>query len=287
MQTRRLGRTDHLSSIIAFGSYALFQASPYESDKAIASALENGINHFDVSPIYGQAENRIGSWIKRHGQNFFLGCKTHERTKESAWESLKRSLDALRVDCFDLFQLHGVDDKMILEKVIGPGGALEAILEARDQGLVRHIGITGHRPDIQMEALSNFNFDTVMFPLNRVHAAHPQEHNNFIPLLERARKKDIGVLAIKAIAKGLWQKPESSRRFQTWYEPFETQNDLQDSLWFTLSQDIHSAVLPGDLRLWPTMIKAAQEFLPLESSVLESIISRSISYVPLEGPQMD
>ena len=153
METRRLGKTGHMSSIIVFGGFAVGWVNQKEADAAIDMAVENGINHIDVSPIYGEAEVRIGSWNQRHGNHFFLACKTHEREKAGAWESLQRSLDNLKVDHFDLFQFHGVDNVETLDRVLGSGGALEAVLEAKSQDLVRNIGITGHNPVTQNEAL--------------------------------------------------------------------------------------------------------------------------------------
>jgi aryl-alcohol dehydrogenase-like predicted oxidoreductase len=134
MEKRRLGKTEHMSSILIFGSFALFRISQKAADAALEMALENGINHVDVSPLYGDAEKHLGSWFKRNGKKFFLGCKTHERRKVGAWESLKYSLDTLKVDSFDLFQLHGVDNAEVLDTVLGPGGAMEAILEAKKTG---------------------------------------------------------------------------------------------------------------------------------------------------------
>ncbi|HEY98491.1 MAG TPA: aldo/keto reductase [Dehalococcoidia bacterium] len=288
METRRLGRTGHMSSIITFGGFALLQASQKDADKALETALANGINHIDVSPLYGQAEKRIGSWFGRNGKRFFLGCKTHEREKTEAWESLKRSLDTLKVDHFDLFQFHGVDSIETVKKILGPGGALEAVIEARNQGLLKYIGITGHRPDVQNEALDLFDFDTVMFPLNRVHAAHPEKWNDFLPLLKTAREKDAGVFAIKSVAKQLWEKPDrASHAYQTWYEPFDEASEIEKSLWFTLSQDITSAVLPGDLRLWPMVMDAAKRFKPLDDGAQKEVISKAAQYQPLVGPNMD
>ena len=288
METRRLGRTGHMSSIIAFGGFALFRLPQKEADAALEMALENGINHIDVSPIYGQAEARIGSWIGRNGKKFFIGCKTHERDKAGAWESLKRSLDTLKVDSFDLFQLHGVDTTETLNTVLGLGGALEAILEARQQGLVRYIGITGHRPPIQHEALGRFDFDTVMFPLNRVHAAHPVDWNVFLPLLKTARQKDVGVMAIKSVAKRAWENGDrETKGYNTWYEPFDEAEEIEKSLWYTLSQDITCAVLPGELRLWPVVIDAAARFRPLSQGQQQEVVSQAAQYQPLAGPDMD
>jgi aryl-alcohol dehydrogenase-like predicted oxidoreductase len=288
METRRLGKTRHMSSILIFGSFALFSVDQKQADAALETALEKGINHIDVSPIYGEAEARIGSWIGRNGKHFFLACKTNERSKRLAWESLQRSLETLKVDHFDLFQLHGVDDMDTLNTVLGPGGALEAVVDARDQGLVSYIGITGHRPATQKEALERFDFDTVLFPLNRIHAAHLQDWNDFFPLLETARQKDVGVMAIKSVAKGTWDESVStSHRYNTWYEPFDEASEIRKSLQYTLSQDITSAVMPGDLKLWPMVIDAAESFKSLSEEEQKRVVSQAVQYQPLAGPRMD
>jgi aryl-alcohol dehydrogenase-like predicted oxidoreductase len=288
MEKRRLGKTGHMSGILIFGGFALFRVRQKEADAALEMALENGINHIDVSPVYGDAEKHIGSWFKRNGKKFFLGCKTGERTKTGAWESLKRSLDTLNVDHFDLFQLHGVDDIKTLDTALGPGGAMEAILEAKAQGLVHFIGITGHNPPLQNIALERFNFDTVMFPLNRVHAAHPTDWNDFRPLLKKARQKDAGVMAIKSVAKRVWEGAQAkSHPYNTWYEPFDDAVEIEKSLRYTLSQDITAAVLPGELQLWPMVINTAKSYKPLNESEQEEVISQVTQYQPLVGPRMD
>jgi aryl-alcohol dehydrogenase-like predicted oxidoreductase len=287
METRRLGKTGHMSSIIAFGGFAVGWVSQKEADAAIDMAVENSINHIDVSPMYGEAEVRIGSWNQRHGNHFFLACKTHEREKAGAWESLQRSLDNLKVDHFDLFQFHGVDNFETLDRILGSGGALEAVLEAKSQDLVRNIGITGHNPSLQNQALQRFDFDTVLFPLNRVHAAHFTDWNDFRPLLKTAHKKDVGTLAIKSVAKGTWPSPDrDSRPYNTWYEPFDQLAEIEKSLWYTLSQDITAAVLPGDLKLWPMIIDAARRFEPLDTERQSEFISEAERYQPLAGPSM-
>lgn len=288
MEKRRLGKTGQMSSIITFGGFALFRVKQKEADAAIEMAISVGINHVDVSPIYGQAEARLGSWFGRHGNSFFLGCKTAERTKTGAWEGLKRSLETLKVDHFDLFQFHMVDNKKELDTIVGPGGALEAILEARAQGLVRLIGITGHHPPLHNEALNLFDFDTVMFPLNRVHAAHFNDWNDWRQLLETTRKKDIGVFAIKSVAKRLWEdQDEGHHKYNTWYEPFDEAKEIEKSLWYTLSQDITSAVMPGELKLWPVVIDAAKRFEPLTQKKQKQVIAEVTQYQPLFAPWME
>lgn len=285
---RRLGKTGQMSSIITFGAFALLQVKQKEADAAIEMALKAGINHIDVSPLYGQAEARLGSWFGRHGNSFFLGCKTVERTYSGAWEGLKRSLETLKVDHFDLFQFHMVDNKKELDTILGPAGALEAVLEAKKQGLVRFIGITGHHPPLHNEALQRFDFDTVMFPLNRVHAAHFTEWNDWRLLLKTAGQKDAGVLAIKSVAKRLWEgQDEAHPKYNTWYEPFDKAKEIEKSLRYTLSQDIASAVMPGELKLWPMVIDAANRFQSLTQPEQEQVVSEVSQYPPLFAPWME
>ncbi len=186
------------------------------------------------------------------------------------------------MDSFDLFQLHGVDDIETLNVALGSGGALEAILEAKKQGMVRFIGITGHRPYVHNEALNRFDFDTVMFPLNRVHTAHRNDWNNFLPLLRIARQKDVGVMAIKSIAKRPWEG--TSRLYRTWYEPFHEAAEIEKSLWYTLSQDIATAVMPSDLQLWPMVIDAAKRFQPLNEEEQKEVVAQVTQYQPIVAP---
>lgn len=285
METRRLGRTEHRSSVLIFGSFALFDLDQKESDTAIELALGHGINHIDISPMYGAAEERIGSWIKRHGQKFFMACKTHERTKDAARESLHRSLETLHVDHFDLFQFHGVDSAGAQDTILGPDGAMEAVLEARDQGLVRHIGVTGHNPVAHNEFLRKFDFDTVLFPLNRVHAANFNDWNDWRPLVETANQKDAGLMAIKAVAKQAW--PGSDHKgYNTWYEPFDDPENIEKSLRYALSQDITAAVLPGEFSLWPMILDAAERFRPLTPEEEAAVVREASAYSPLVGPNM-
>ena len=183
MEKRRLGRTGHMSSVRTFGAAALWQVTEAEAEAGIELAMGHGVNHIDVAPAYGQAEIRLGPWLEQHRNEVFLGCKTGERSKAGAWESMKRSLERLRVDHFDLFQFHGVNDLETLNVILGPGGALEAVVEAREQGLVQYIGITGHRPFVHVEAIHRFAFDSVLFPLNCVLAAHRNDSTYFSVLI--------------------------------------------------------------------------------------------------------
>jgi aryl-alcohol dehydrogenase-like predicted oxidoreductase len=261
VEKRELGRTTHMSSVVTFGGAALWKCTQGEADRAIELAIQHGVNHFDVAPSYGEAESRLGPWMEKHQKEIFLGCKTQERSKRGAWESIKRSLDRLRVDYFDLFQLHAVDDIETLNVVLSPVGALEAVQEAKQQGLVKFIGITGHRPFTHVEALSRFDFDTVLFPLNRIMASRRNDFSDFRPLLELVKQKNVGTLAIKSVAKRPWEG--TMHMYKTWYEPFDEQEDIDKSLWFTLSQGVTTAPMPGDLSLWPMVLSAAERYKPM------------------------
>jgi len=282
MEKRRLGKTGQMSTVLAVGGAAVGSVAQAEADRGMSLAMEHGINHIDVAPSYGEAELRIGPWMTRHRKDFFLGCKTQARDKTPTWESIRRSLDRLKTDHFDLFQFHGVDDVETLDKILGPGGALEAVLEAKQQGLVRFIGITGHRPQVYVEALKRFDFDTVLFPLSRVHAAHFDKDNDFRPLLEAAKRKDVGLLAIKAISKRNW--PAGDHAYHTWYEPFDTQKDIDRSLWYTLSQGVTTCPMSSDLKLWPLLIDAAERYRPMDAEEQSAAMREVEQYQPISVP---
>jgi aryl-alcohol dehydrogenase-like predicted oxidoreductase len=279
MQKRRLGRTEHESTAVIFGGAALASVSQKEADQAMALVLRHGVNHIDVAPSYGEAELRLGPWMERHRPDFFLACKTEKRTKREAAEALRRSLERLRVDHVDLYQLHGVTELEDLEAALGPGGAMEAILEGREEGLLRFIGITGHCAATQVEALKRFDFDTIMFPLNFVLRAHRDERNDWEELLKMAKDRDVGVMTIKAIAKGPW--PTEARPYNTWYEPFDDQGTIDRALWFVLSQDVTAAVAPAEVRLIPKVVDAAERFRPLSEEEQDRLVATGTQFRPL------
>lgn len=279
MEKRKLGRIDHLSSVLTFGGAALWTATQAEADAAVDQAVEKGVNQFDVSPSYGLAETRLGPWMKKNRSTVFLACKTRERSRAKAWESIKRSLETLQTDFFDLYQFHGVDDLETLSVILGPGGAMEAVLEAREQGLIRNIGITGHRPYVQVEALNRFNFDTVLFPLNRVIAARPDDFNNFEILRENAKKKNVGMIAMKAIAKRRWRM--TMHPYQTWYEPFNRQEEIDACFWFTLNQGVSTTAMPSDTRLWPMIFDAVERLKILDEKEQAAVIREARRHEPI------
>jgi aryl-alcohol dehydrogenase-like predicted oxidoreductase len=282
METRRFGRTGHNSSIAIFGAFAVSQATQAEADGIMEKVITAGVNHIDVAPSYGHAELRLGPWMARERERFFLGCKTMERTKEGAAAEMQRSLERLQVDSFDLYQLHAITSFEELDQVTGPNGALEALIAARDAGLTRYIGITGHGVDVPgvfLEALSRFDFDSILFPVNFIQYADPAYRRSAEELLKVCRQKDIGTMAIKSIAKRPWG--DLPQTHITWYQPFLELEHIQEGVNFALTQDITGICTSGDPEVLPMVLRACENFTPLTKSEQENLISQAHQYEPL------
>lgn len=282
METRRLGRTGHMSTVAIFGAFALSQATQSEADEVMETIIAAGVNHIDVAPSYGFAEERLGPWLAREREGFFLGCKTTERTKMGAAQEMRRSLDRLQVDRFDLYQIHAVTTFEELDEVTKSGGALEAIIEGRQEGLTGYIGITGHgvkAPAIFREALRRFDFDTVLFPINFVMYANPDYRKDAEDLLKTCRQKDVGTMIIKSIARGPWG--DQPQRYNTWYWPFTDMGMIQKAINFVLSQEITGLCTVGDPDILPDVLTACENFTPLKEPELEDLIGSAGEYQPL------
>ena len=281
LATRPLGRTGHRSSLLAFGGAAFWQDDgPARATAALEDALARGVNHVDVAPQYGSAEAVLGPAVAAHREQIFLACKTMERKATKARDELHRSLERLRTDRFDLYQCHAVSDATALGRLLAPGGALEAIAEARAQGLVRFVGITGHHCAVLRDALLAFPFDTVMFPLNPAQAADPRPATDYRPLLATALARGVGAIGIKAIARGPWPT-KASQRYTTWYEPLDAPAAMAEHLRFALTHAIATTVLPSDVRLWPPLFDAAETFAPLPDARVDALIAAAADAVPL------
>ena len=268
METRRLGRTEHMSSVITFGAVAVGRGvDQAEADAAIHLILSRGVNHIDVAPGYGQAMERLAPSMPAIRDQVFLGAKTPERTYEGAWESIRSCQQRLGIEVFDLFQLHSVGTFEDLDAVTADGGALRALIEMRQQGLTRFLGITGHGPDapqVHLEALRRFDFDTIMFPLSPAIYRNATYRRDAEALLAEAAARDVGVQTIKMLARGGWGDRE--HEINVWYDPHREQPDIDRSLWFVLSQPVHTAPSTGDLRLLPQILDAAERFRPLTAA---------------------
>lgn len=282
MQTRRFGRTNHPSTVAIFGAAALWTASQAEADAAMEQVIAAGVNHIDVAPSYGLAEERLGPWMPRVRDRFFLGCKTMERDAAGAAAELRRSLERLQVDAFDLYQIHAVETLADLDAATRPGGALDAIVRAREEGLTRWIGLTGHgvdTPAIFREALRRFDFDSLLFPINFVQYANPVYRAETEALLAECRAKDVGTMIIKSVTRSPWGG--LAKTHQTWYRPFTDPADIQQAVNFALSQDVTGLCTAGDLQVLPLMLRACQQFTPMGPAEQEALIATAGQFEPL------
>ena len=260
METRKLGRTGHRSTVVTFGTAGIGRVSQDVADRAIETVLQHHVNHVDIAPSYGQAMERMAPWMPDIRDKVFLGSKTRARTGDEAWADINDIMRRLNVDRFDLFQLHAVTDMDALNQVTAPGGALEALTRMRDEGLTRWLGITGHGPEVpgvQLEALRRFDFDTIMFPVNASMFRDPDYRRDAEELLRVAVQKDVGVQAIKMIARGGWG--DKKRDCTTWYDPHREQDEIDRALWWLLSQPVHTASSAGEVSLLPKVLDAADQ----------------------------
>ena len=282
MEKRKFGRTGHLSTIAIFGAAAFWEIEQKDADTVMEMVIQAGVNHIDVAPSYGQAEERVGPWMPRERQRFFLGCKTMERTKKGAWDEMQKSFKRLQTDYFDLYQLHAITTMEELDACTMKGGALEAIVKARQRGLIRHIGITGHgvdAPAIYIEALKRFDFDSVLFPLNFAQMSNPVFRKGAEELIATCKAKDVGTMIIKTITKGPWgEKPKTAT---TWYEPFDQQEEIQQAVNFALSYEVTGLCTAGDINLLPMVLKACQNFSPMSVAQQEATIESGKQFEPL------
>jgi aryl-alcohol dehydrogenase-like predicted oxidoreductase len=271
-----------MSTVAIFGAAAFSKISQEDADKVMEMIIEAGVNHIDVAPSYGQAEERIGPWMPRERGRFFLGCKTTERTKEGAWNEMQQSLKRLQTETFDLYQCHAITTMEELDSVTMKGGALEAFVEARREGLTKFLGITGHgadAPKIYLEALRRFDFDSVLFPINFVQMANPEFRKYTEDLIAACNAKAVGTMTIKSITKGPWG--ERQHTATTWYEPFDQMDEIQRAVNFALSYDVTGICTAGDTRVLPMVLKACESFTRLSDSEMEEMIKSGKQYEPL------
>ncbi len=259
--SKQFGRTGHASTRVIFGGAALSAVSQSEADATLELLLAHGINHIDTAASYGLAEQRIGPWMKRYRDQFFLATKTEERTRQGARESLQRSLALLQTDHLDLIQLHNLSTQEEWEIALGGGGALETLVEARDQGLVRFIGVTGHGVDIarlHKAALERFDFNSVLLPYNYAMMQNPHYSADFVQLLRTCEQRNVAVQTIKSLTRAPWgDRPQT---YNTWYQPFEDQADIDLAVHWVLGEPGVFLNSVADIHLLPRVLDAAQRY---------------------------
>ncbi len=283
MQKRTLGRTGHQSTVVTFGTYAVGYVEQDEADRAIQLVLDHNVNHFDIAPTYGHAMERVAPWMPEiRTRGIFVGAKTAVRDRDGAWRDVESIMQRMGTEDFDLFQLHSVGNMEQLELATAPGGSLKTLVEMREQGLTKWLGITGHGPEVPatiLEALKRFDFDTVMFPLNPAAARDAAYREVTTRLLAECEERDIGVQTIKMIARGGWG--DDGKQMNTWYDPHRTQGDIDQSLWWVLSQPMHTAPSCGEISLLPKVLDAAERFRPLSDAEQEDALQSQSPPQPL------
>lgn len=269
MERRRLGRTGHDSSVLIYGAAALAEVDQDTADASLDEALAAGVNHFDVARDYGEAEVRMAPWLREHRGEIFLATKTGRRDAEAAWRGIHESLERLGVDSVDLLQLHAVGDLEELDKATAPDGALKAAVRAQEEGLVTHIGITGHShsaPGTHLEALRRHPFATVLTPLNPAVWARPDYRADYEALVAEAQAQDVGLMVIKTVSRRNW--PEGAEHgYATWYEPQSEPAKIRAAVSWALAHDeITGLATPGDVRLLRHVVAAEQDRMPADEA---------------------
>lgn len=275
LETRRLGKTGHLSTVVTFGVYAIGNLPQDDADRAIEHVLARGLNHFDVAPSYAEAEQRLGDYLHRNPQpHVFISCKTEVREAKGAREELLRTIERMGRDSLDLYQLHAICTMDDLEKAFAPGGSMEMIVAARDEGLVKHIGITGHgweSPAVHRAALDRFPFATVMTSHNRFMAQNAEYGKAWFELVETCMDRDVGIHVLKATAKGPWKTEE--RPYGTWYEPLTAQEDVDRAVAWVLQQPVTTICSAGDMQLFDGTCDAAEHYTEVHAADIDRLVT--------------
>lgn len=259
--TERFGRSGHRSTRAIFGAAALGDVAQDEADRTMDLLLERGVNHIDTAASYGDSELRLGPWMARHRADFFLATKTGERSYQAAYDQIRRSLERLRVAQVDLIQLHNLVDPDEWEMALGPGGALEAAIRAREEGLARFIGVTGHGTTVaamHRRALERFDFDAVLLPYNYPMMQNPQYAADFEELLALCEERGVAVQTIKAITRAPWgDRPQTAA---TWYEPLQDPAALEQAVHWVLGRPGVFLNTAGDITILPRVLDAVESF---------------------------
>jgi aryl-alcohol dehydrogenase-like predicted oxidoreductase len=277
---RTLGKTGEQLSIIGFGGIVVMNEEAGAASNIVAEAVDRGINYFDIAPSYGNAQERLGPALEPYRNKCFLACKTEGRMKEDSRTQLEESLRLLKTDHVDLYQFHALTKMTDLDKVLGPGGAIETMEQARKEGKIRYIGFSVHSAETALAAMDRYNFDTILFPVNWVLFTQA----NFGPqILKRAQEKKMGILALKGMAKSVWPAGESKNHPvpKCWYQPAAFPDEASLGLRWTLGHPITAAIPPGDERYFRLAMNVAQNFKPLEAHEEQALLAGGHGVEPI------
>ncbi|MDE3188084.1 MAG: aldo/keto reductase [Acidobacteriota bacterium] len=276
---RTLGRTGEQLSIIGFGGIVVMDETTGEASNIVAEAVDRGINYFDIAPSYGNAQERLGPALAPYRKNCFLACKTEGRMKDDSRKQLEESLRLLKTDHVDLYQFHALTKMTDLDKVLGPGGAMETMEAAKKEGKIRYIGFSVHSAETALAAMDRYNFDTILFPLNWVLFTQA----GFGPqILKKAQEKKMGILALKGMAKTVWPAGQKDHpQPKCWYQPAAFPSEASLGLRWTLSHPITAAIPPGDERYFRLAMDVAQNYKPLEAHEEQALLAGGHGVEPI------
>ncbi len=277
---RTLGKTGEKLSILGFGGIVVMDETTGEATNIVAEAVDRGINYFDVAPSYGNAQERLGPALAPYRKNCFLACKTEGRMKDDSRKQLEESLRLLKTDHVDLYQFHALTKMTDLDKVLGPGGAMETMEAAKKEGKIRYIGFSVHSAETAVAAMDRYNFDTILFPLNWVLFTQA----GFGPqILKKAQEKQMGILALKGMAKTVWPAGEREHHPEPkcWYQPAAFPGEASLGLRWTLGHPITAAIPPGDERYFRLAMDVAQSYKPLEEHEEQALLAGGHGVEPI------
>ncbi len=275
---RVLGKTGEKLSVIGFGGIMLNDNPQDFANEIVAKAFELGVNYYDVAPGYGNAQEKLGPALKPYRKNCFLACKTHDRTASGSQKELEDSLRKLETDHFDLYQLHALSSVEEVNQVFGTGGAMETFVKARKEGKVRHLGFSAHSVEAALLAMKNFDFDSILFPINFV----CWNAGDFGPqVFAEAEKRGMGILALKAIALTPLAEGEPKFDKNVWYRPVQDEEIMKMALKFTLSKNITAAVPPGKNTLFLKALEFMNDFKPITEEEINRLLALAKTTKPI------
>ena len=278
LEKRSLGKTGEKLSVIGFGGIVVDKATTEQAAARVKEAIDHGVNYFDIAPTYGNAEEMLGPALEPYRKDVFLACKTQERKKEGARKELEQSLKYLRTDHFDLYQLHAVTSLEDVDTIFGKGGAMETFVQAREEGKVKYLGFSAHSVEAAMALMDGFDFDTILFPFNFA----TWYAGDFGPqVMQRAKEKEMGILALKAMAWRRWEEGEERTIDKTWYRPLTKPEEALEGLRFTLSHPVTAAIPPGHEDLFSMALGLARDFSPMDDEEIQKIKKKAMMTEPL------